>query len=176
MMKKSILILGLIFLAMFCPIACSSDDENGIQPVDENANKTFPVIEDKLDAAIVSFFNEALPNHPCYRPVETFFIPATEDTNAYSLINNEQELQEAYKGYKDLPKIDFEKYTLIIGRVYTGGVTVDQQYLTKEKEDNVLVLHLAHEAVIAEMFYTYYWGVYPKMTADHITIQLVYEK
>lgn len=175
-MKKRLFSIGFILFALIMPIACSSDEEIETLPVDENANKTCPVDEDKLDAAIVSFFNETLPNHPCYWPIETFFTPATEETNAYSLINNGQELQEAYKGDKDLPKIDFEKYTLIIGRVYTGGVTVDQQYLTKEKEDNVLVLHLAHEAVIAEMFYTYYWGVYPKMTADHITIQLVYEK
>lgn len=175
-MKRTFKTLGLFLSAFFLLTACSSNEEDDNLPVDENANKTFPVIEDKLDPAVVSFFNETLPNQPCYQPIETFFTPVSEETNAYSLINNEQELREAYKGDKALPKIDFEHYTLIIGRVYTGGVKVDQQYLTKENENNVLVLHLLHEAVVAEMFYTYYWGVYPKMTTDHITIQLVYEK
>ena len=175
-MKLTVKTLAVFLSAIFLLTACSNDDENEIQPVDENANKTFPVAEDKLEPSIVTFFNEALPNHANYNPVEIFFTSEADETDAYSLINNEQELQAAYKGDKALPKVDFEKYTLIIGRLYNGGVTVEQQYLTKEKEENVLVLHLRHEPVVALMFYTYYWGIYPKMTNDHVTIQLVHEK
>ena len=129
-MRKSIYYLSLLLLAMVLPTGCSSDEENEIQPVDENANKTFPIAEDKLDPGIVSFFNETLPKMSYYS-IEDFFMLEDKETDVYYLINNEQEFQKVYQGHLALPKIDFKKYTLIIGRLYNGGVTVYQQYLTK---------------------------------------------
>jgi hypothetical protein len=62
--------------------------------------------------------------------------------NAVCVINSRQELADIYLGEKELPEIDFDKYTLILGQQimpYHGFYVAKKELVA---EDNGLVLNL----------------------------------
>ena len=177
-MKKNILTLGLFLLAALLPTGCSSDDEQVPETPEAEANikKILPFSADNLDSSLVSFFNEALPPISIL-PTESFFTAEAHDADVCYLINNKTEFQEAYKGNKPLPEIDFENYTLIIGMLYQGSnYHLDEQYIEEDDNGKQLVLILGSHSALAEMIYIHYWGIYPKVNSHSITHQVKNKK
>lgn len=85
--------------------------------------------------------------------------------NEHSIINSQEKLAALYKGEKQLPDIDFSKYTLLVGHVLTShsGYLLDRIELTKKENWCTLNVYI-HEldeglAVITPILY---WGLYPK--------------
>lgn len=100
------------------------------------------------------------------------------------MVNNEEDLRDLYQGNGQIPYIDFQQYTLVIGK---------KKYYTKEGEknptqyegqklyimDGKLVLDLSCKYNVAGVsFYSdrfiCFWGVYPKLSSNVITVNIQY--
>ena len=86
------------------------------------------------------------------------------------IINSEEEFQRAYKGDKELPKINFDYCTLVIGRTYGehGGITYGGHEL-KDNGDTYQLNVTLNNNVNPDYCYTaaftdiYFWKTYLKM-------------
>lgn len=175
-MRKVCIILPFVLIAgMLC--ACSSDD-------DSNLNEDIILPVTLTDNSIAKFFNSELPatNN---RSSESLF--CTSDTingivfkhaineNIVCLINSRQELEAIYLGSKELPEIDFNRYTLIIGQQIMPCLDF---YLVKKElkaSDNglVLKLYVRNDSEIHSLLKQnlYFWEIYPKLVQKVITVE-----
>ena len=142
-MKKLFYLLnGLLLTAALA--ACSSDYDNppeqpnshqnevSVDSVDstqdEGASKDYTVISTvPVSEEVKAFFDEALPKEEGNTAYFYFDNHATS-SYSYYVINNEKELRERYKGNKELPIIDFGKYSVIIAK-FPVISSLDNYYL-----------------------------------------------
>ena len=169
-MKKVFLVLSLLLsLGMF--YACSNEDET--------VNVYVPIEEGEDYAAIANFFNLELSSD-IYS--QGFFVDSQNSTNVgeevCKIINSRKELKDIYSGDKDLPEIDFTKYTLIVGYIIMpdlGNNCVRQELVyTTTNSSPVLNLYVKNEneykpTVISTL---YFWGLYPKMQHSKISVTI----
>lgn len=171
---KKILYWGLLFsLGIFS--ACSNDDDikgeyggivyNGYthQEIDES---------DPLSV----FFGEELynPRWDGYgNEYKTFFEQGEWDDESILVINSQEEFQKAYMGTKDLPRVDFNIYTLVIGRTWgndgsykLADIILNDKGLNYELETrlNHYVDRIANCAIQT----IFYWRLYPKLAQKPI--------
>ena len=114
---------------------------------------------------VKAFFDEALPNEKG-NPAFTF---PTGNENLFYAINSQQDLIDRYIGIKQLPSIDFDKYTLIIGRAYMPGMTYHVESLEIHKYENTQTLCVITdkpEGVFWMAYNMYFWAVFPKFEDD----------
>jgi len=116
------------------------------------------------DEKILQFFYYAIP--PTAEMSNNYFfegIPRDKDTCL--MFNSKYELEQACTFPNFLPDIDFENYTLTIGKqgegVRLGSHVIDQKIF----ENNVLTLLVNSRTVggPASAGILYYWGIYPKL-------------
>ena len=169
-MKKIVLFLGvLISLGMFS--ACSNSDE--INSSEENLFEALTPIEGGDGyTAIAGFFNSELRLGTEGLP-ECFFMGS--QTNECYIINSKQELQELYSGKKDIPEIDFSKYTLIIGQEIMADY--DNKIIRQELVclDDCLLLNIfvpKKEISLCLIDHLFFWGLYPKVGVKRITVKI----
>ena len=182
-MKRQIV---MILLPMFVIVtglfvACSNDDDGGT--IIKNLGET--------DDAIAAFFDEELPerhnDHEPYGYSTSFFydysidlkIRIVCDENVVRLINSNQELADIYQGENELPEIDFDKYTLIIGHQALPGLGF---YLTKKElvestEGLVMNLYTRNdrEIIATALQHLYFWGLYPKLSQKTVSVNCFME-
>jgi len=139
-------------------------DDEGILPV-------------KTEEAISAFFDAELATYS-QRSQSFFYDQGAErslDMTIVHVINSWQELADIYQGDRELPEIDFNKYTLIIGQNIMpcrGFYLVSHRLV--EAEDG---LHIClHTRIGGDMFTTAidrlpYWGLYPKLTKKIVAIE-----
>ena len=138
----------------------SNDDEYGFKaPVTEEIN---------------SFFNDALPQD---ESSNCFFTTLDSLKDTCYVINSNKELDELYSGEKNLPIIDFDKYTLILGKTMeSAGYAIEGHNI--EITDNLLIITLTIKQL--EGSYTqqfvpcYYWGLYKKLPFKEYSIKKEY--
>jgi len=181
-MKRNIFVMmsGLVLTIAGLFVACSNDeDENVIQPIDV------------ADSAITTFFNKELPErHNDSQPYEystSFFYDFSvgskekivSSESFVRLINSNQELTDIYEGENELPEIDFDKYTLIIGHQAMPGLGF---YLTKKElmvSNEALVLNLYtrndREVIACAIQHLYFWGLYPKQSQKTVSVKCFME-
>ena len=174
-MKKYVLISSVIVAAICLFTACSSDDD------DFNPNAIQPVTLTEGD--IVDFFNSELPERHSdkdqYRVTESFFDYYSSERGTAYIINSRQELADVYRGEKELPAIDFDKYTLIIG--YSLMPCLDFYVAKKElvSDENGLQLTVYArndgELLAPLVEQLYFWGLYPKQPQKTITLKVIEE-
>ena len=175
-----------LFLLTAALAACSSDyddppeqpdshqDEVSVDSVgitqDEGTSKDYTVISTvPVSEEVKAFFDEALPYLPNL-PVELSpfsFQPNKE--SEFFVINNEQELRNLYKGEKDLPQLDFEHYTLIIGQMLMGAASyhLDAIKVRIYEDKNVLSIYTREpQYVYCTLYNMYFWGVFPKIEKE----------
>lgn len=171
-MKKTIFKFGLFLLAVLLPMGCSSDEDEGtiIQRVD-------------LGHQIEDFFNSewADYNNDDVYP-STFFNHDERGRDKICLINSQEELSKIYQGTKEIPEIDFSKYTLIvgqqkrnveIGKESTGKFLEQKLFQTEDGYQMYLYCNsIIPDAVIYRISYIYYWGLYPKQDIKNITVNI----
>ena len=116
------------------------------------------------------FFNFALPKDDYS---EEFFIGVPIEKDTCMVIDNIDELRNAYHGERELPEIDFSNHSLIIGKLYvTAGYYVNEQAVQNDAPVTLtLFLDAKSDAAITMMTNCYYWGIYPKLSSKNIFIQ-----
>lgn len=198
-MKKNVLWLAIALMMTITFGACTSSDadENNVEKafagyglgygsdgfgyvnggiVNEWEN---PAV-DKSDP-LATFFEEELhrPYWDGYgNEFKTFFEQGSWDDETCLVFNSWQEFQDAYMGSKDLPEIDFNQYTLVIGRTWgnDGSFELNNVILRDlgyvyELETKLFRHHdpnLCYTAAITTFFY---WRLYPKLSQKDIEIK-----
>ena len=177
MKRKVLASLTLTFMAMAVVgiWGCSKDDstEENLGTEDNPGIVSSPVFVKNSD--ITDFFNEALPNDG--ERSECFFAsPTGPDKDTCCVVNSRSELQALYTCDKQLPEIDFDKYTLILGmRIIPAGYAMEIK--TVETTEEAIVVTLETEqlpgAFIAAMIPYYYWGLYEKLSPQKVITKVI---
>ena len=132
---------------------------------------------------LADFFNAEL-HHPYYmdggQAIPGFFGELEWDAQPCYLINSMEEFQAVYKGTKQLPEVDFDKYSVLVGRNYgvDGSESLGDSnfYLNDEGDHYRMSLSILHNtnpnyfyaSAIIDLFY---WDVYPKKESKPITLE-----
>ena len=175
MKQAKVIFLFLLTTCLFT--ACSSDDD------DFNPNAIQPITLTEGD--IVDFFNSELferhSDKDKHCRTNSFFDDHyhVSERGVACIINSRQELADVYRGEKELPAIDFDKYTLIIG--YSLMPCLDFYVAKKElvSDENGLQLTVYArndgELLIPDSEQLYFWGLYPKQSQRMITLKVIEE-
>lgn len=179
---KNVLLIFSVLAVTSCLYACTSDDDSN-----SGQNIILPVgIE---DGAITVFFNTELPemHHSSdgYRTSKSFFYNPTTyggmaiEENMIFLINSRKELADIYLGEKELPNIDFDRYTLIIGQQmmpYWGFYIVKKELEANDKGLK-LTLYARNEGEVfrTAIQHLYFWNLYPKLSEKTIIVNVIKE-
>ena len=192
-MKKLVYLLSCLLLlsAGFTVCSCDSDDspeqQNPYQnetPVDSaTVDKDTTEIDSTEAYTVISavpaseevntFFDEALPfsyDKPAYfKP----YVDLGDDNGVhilsqwviYSVFNSKEEMQEQYIGDADLPDIDFDKYTLIIGTSHMDKMDFLKAVEVRSyAEINELTVIIDLQLYGAIEFYPFrFWAIFPKL-------------
>lgn len=126
-------------------------------------------------AAVSSFFDSKLDDGESV--LKDFFPASSYESETCYLINSNTELEQLYSGDKELPEIDFDKYTLLIGWVLEPcGYIVEKQ--TIDVADEAIVVTLtekrdvdAASGVIAAMYDYYFWKLCDKLPNKKVVIK-----
>lgn len=132
---------------------------------------------------LADFFDAEL-HHPYYmdggQAFLGFFGELEWDAQPCYLINSMEEFQAVYKGTKQLPEVDFDKYSVLVGRNYgiNGSESLGDShfYLNDEGDHYRVSLSILHNtnpnyfyaSAIIDLFY---WDVYPKKESKPITLE-----
>ena len=168
------------FLLTILSTGCSSDNDTTTNETNLPSNWT--------DEAIEDFFNTELPvtHHSLeYFTSHSFFcedksgMKSAIKENIVCVINSRQELAEIYLGEKEIPEIDFEKNTLIIGQqiMPSLGFYVAKKELLADDDGLVLTLYAKNDLVNLPLalMNLYYWELYPKLSQKNISVNVIKE-
>ena len=188
-MKKLFYLLnGLLLTAALA--ACSSDyDDPPEQPnshqnevsvdsveitPEEGASKDYTVISTvPVSQEVKAFFDEALPLYYYERPSD-FIIDWKDEANpAIHLINSKEEFVSRYIGTSQLPNIDFNTHTLLIGMtLFVHTHYLDYLEIFSYKDKNELIIHTQlPEYAVSGLVPIRFWGLFPKIEGTITVIQ-----
>ena len=116
---------------------------------------------DEFGTASSSFFGELSPKDlPCY------------------LINSMEEFRAAYQGNEQLPEVDFDRYSVLVGRtIRMGGAESLRSFSLEDEGDHYRLAIVILCNVNPDLIYTcdigdlFYWNIYPKLETKPITIE-----
>ena len=133
---------------------------------DEGASKDYTVISTvPVSEEVKAFFDEALPKEEGNTAYFYFDNHATS-SYSYYVINNEKELRERYKGNKELPIIDFGKYSVIIAK-FPVISSLDNYYLElhqyKDSTISLVFCFKVPDCVYSGTYDSHIWGLFPKI-------------
>lgn len=162
---------GLIFTA------CNNSDEiNGNEGgrqvlVPEDGTVLSPVNDIEGYDSISLFFNSELP---IGTNSGTFF--ANSDQNECFVINNPQELRNIYIGDNEIPEMDFDHYTLVIGQriepdLYYPVQSQELQFLDNKCQMKIHIPNI--EGLYSVNHHFYYWALYPKFKTEDISVSVI---
>ena len=151
MKTKMILFTVTALFLMIGGMGCEREKEHEVIVPDKN-----------ISTHVYAFFENNLPTTS---KSVCFFI--SEEGDFSYVINSKKELQAAYSCKEELPEIDFDRYSLVIGqkRMPNSYYAVSNQKIivqTKTLELNIVAETLS-EGVWPSFSMMYYWGVYPKL-------------
>lgn len=153
-------LFSMLIIAFGCLLSCNKSDDydGGIMPVTASDE-------------VASFFNEHLPEESEHYIGYTDF--ALGDETGHFVINSEDEFRELLCSDIELPAIDFEKYTLLIGRVVNGRPSLRYKNQKVYIEDNIVTFRVTFEEITTGIFpaciaYYNFWGLYDKLPEGNI--------
>jgi hypothetical protein len=162
----------------------SSDMDNKTNADEQNiAEKINPITPDE---DVLEFFRKNLPE-PALPKSDLFFVEDNEikcviinsmDEFSSIVYGNLEEWADTNNGPLeiDLPEIDFNSYTLIIGqhRVPCSYHIVLEQYILEDSQKTELNL-IINRPINAWTAFSmmYYWGLYPKFVKKLINVNIV---
>ncbi len=171
-----------LFLLTAGLAACSSDYDDPPEQPDSHQNETptdstavdpddspsaeYRVISTvPVSEEVKAFFDEALPKEEGNTAYFYFDNHATS-SYSYYVINNEKELRERYKGNKELPIIDFGKYSVIIAK-FPVISSLDNYYLElhqyKDSTISLVFCFKVPDCVYSGTYDSHIWGLFPKI-------------
>lgn len=207
-MKKLFYILSCLFLlsAGFAACSCESEDPPEQPSSHQNEVPTDSIVVnndttgiDSTEAYTVisavpaseemrAFFDKALPfsyDKPAFFTPYVDFdqeigIQVLNQWAVYSMFNSKEEMQVQYIGDADLPDVNFDKYSLIIGTSFC--LNREDSYTSTEirlyddyKELAVRIKTVVHEDYPDQGIYYYggfdlqpfrFWAIFPKLQGD----------
>ena len=181
MMKMKTYMMAAVIGACLC--ACESSNNHSDDPigsVPDLPTKRSNVDEDTY-LRLSAFFQTEL-HHPYYRDggevYPGFFGELEYDAQPCYLINSMEEFQAAYKGNEQLPDVDFERYSVLVGRTYRidGSESLGIYNLVDEDDHYRMYLGILRN-VNPDYGYTcdigdlFYWELYPKRESKPINIE-----
>ena len=179
MKKKSLLWVSALLLIL---AGCSSDDEVIREGVHGEGERGGIVYEGHKQQAIDEsdplsvFFGEELhnPRWDGYgNEFKTFFEQGEWNDESILVINSQEEFQKVYMGTKELPSVDFNLYTLIIGRTWgnDSSYKLDKIILRDKGANYELETKLNHYVdwgALTAIQTIFYWHLYPKLAPKAI--------
>ena len=170
--------------ACFC--ACESSDNHSDYLINSISSvPDLPMVRTDVDndtyQRLAAFFQAEL-HHPYYRDggevYPGFFGELEYDAQPCYLINSMEEFQAAYKGNEQLPEVDFERYSVLVGRTYRidGSESLGIYNLVDEDDHYRMYLGILRN-VNPDYGYTcdigdlFYWELYPKRESKPINIE-----
>ena len=163
MLKKIILVcLNLTVLLTLTMMSCSSDDN-------DESTVMIPVASPNDD--VKEFFESSMP----LASEADFF--SERDGDVCELVNSTEELNDLYSGTMPLPNIDFQKYTLVIGKklMENSFYKLSRQQMVQEDDHYVLYLYVSPVSETASwpaFSYLNFWGLYPKTSKRDIFVKI----
>ena len=127
------------------------------------------------DENILDFFKTELPPFKFVNPL-CFFTDIYDWRDTCILINNIYEFQQSYECEKKLPYIDFDKFTLIIGKKHLQSRPSYCFCEQKIVEDSVLtqIIKFYYGGGGSDMRDTWYhWGIYPKLPDKPFYVEFI---
>ena len=167
MMKKIFYAISLL-LAFSLVITSCSKEENRAAPYEKDSETTVTPVESQN---VTDFFNTTLPNDG--EVSQYFFTSVSPQRDICSVVNSRAEFEAIYSGVEELPEIDFEKYSLVIGMVMlSGGYRIEEFNLGKTTDALVVNLDIRRldGTFLTGFFPSYYWGLYEKLPKRDITM------
>ena len=170
-MKKENLIkssfVDIAVLSSFALCNCSSDDEA------PSVTKSQELLPDTLVrfSRSDSIFKELLPSDGSQSRL--FYFGVVESSDTILFINSKAEFLSACPDMENLPDIDFDRSTLVVGKIYaTAGTKVDIRHITRSEAETVVTLGVGTttQAVFAVMGNYYYWGLFQKFRPTNISV------
>ena len=165
-----------MMVAIACTLAaCSSDDEG-------QDGRVYPVVANNIGENVSGVFANVFPegahNGKGFR---TFFTQDEENMDSYYVVNSEEEMKALFEAGTTLPQIDFDKYTLVMGRFF--GMPSDyvySQYLNEESASISFTVCIKNHAfdtggeLMDATWATvhFFWGLYPKFKTDNFVFNL----
>lgn len=154
---------------------------NDLKPTVEDVNQSVAIGEDgcvtpvNAPEEVQAFFNERISGEYGYGYDIGFSLG---DRTKCVVIDNMDEFRDIAPVGIDLPKIDFDKHTLIIGCVILGGYIYDfiSQKIYSESDRIILSLEFNYIDGISldeDVFYAF-WGLYPKLPDREIELDVKY--
>lgn len=188
-MKKALFMMSLLLsLGMFS--ACSNDGEMDIigdgeflitdstlipddgvilHPVDASE-----LMDNKGYSVISKFFDSELPKGV---RSGSFFVDSDQD-KCY-VINSLEEFKNIYCGDKEIPKIDFGRWTLVIGQMIMPDAlcpVLRQNLEFRDKKCQLSLFVPNNDGIDFKPQYLYHWAFYPKFNAEGISVSFVKER
>lgn len=164
-----------LVIMIMCAVVIGCEKQNEKTPeipeIPEDVG-ILPISESDMPEEVADFFNKYLPEVSGYHS-EYFFIEDRE--NRCLMINSIDELKMIMYSSVELPAINFDDYTLVIGQYFVGGTGYVNKHNIVIAEDGI-DLNLSIEkpdgsyAVICPAFY---WGLYPKLSRGFINVNLI---
>ena len=94
------------------------------------------------------------------------------------LINSMEEFRAAYQGNKQLPEVDFTRYSVLVGRTYRFNSAESLRSFSLVNEgDHYRMAIVILRNINPDYSYTwdlgdlFYWNIYPKLETKPITIE-----
>lgn len=145
------LVLGILILSAGC------DKE------EDTKNKTvYPLTPSE---SIKTFFDESWTNGNCFTRL---------DNDTLHVINDKAQFRAMYQCSNELPDINFDKYTLVLGSKVLFSLydyAVEEQYIVMG--DTPTLYLRVREPVNGSwtsLGTLYYWAIYPKINSKKITV------
>ena len=175
-LRKTILLLPLVAAIGLLFTACSSDDE------DKSNNDINALIQNAIPSKEMSDFFDREWSFLGNGNPQNFFPDILQDT--CRVINTEQEFLELYHGGEKIPNIDFQTYSLVVGKKVFRTIIGEnrpmkfrEQKLYMVSDGYVLDLYLDYsipEVSFYNDMFACFWGLYPKLIEKNIKVNFIY--
>lgn len=167
-----------------CWAGCSNDE---MEPVDTPEEPEVSFVDwyeedGRIYPAESLNLNKFMADYVGYRKPDVFFNEDDSD-QLCRIINSKEEFRAVYKGSKELPEIDFQRYSLILGRVSSGVVNLAKgNYISRTADGNYFLTvkigvyenyDPSKYAYIDILVPVYFWGIYPKLSIDEIPCEVI---
>ena len=169
-MRKNIIYCLMAMLGMVVA-ACSSDLD------DENASGDFDFLTqaDNIDDSVKDFFNDYI-SVGLWDRYHGFVLDERHDISCHFFVNSKEELQALYVGEKELPDIDFSKYTLLIGQEFEGNTGYCAKELKLKSKGGKYLLEIYTEVPNLQYHANgamAYWSIYPKLKTKDLEVKVI---
>ncbi len=159
---KSLGCLSMAVLLALTITACGND---------ENDESTVMLTVASPNDDVKKFFESSMP-----LTTDADFFSA-KDGDVCELVNSVEELKMLYSGTMPLPDIDFQKYTLVIGKklMENSFYQLTRQQIVQEDSRYVLYLYVSPVSETGSwpaFSYLNFWGLYPKLSKRDIIVRI----